>query len=270
MRYLVSPEFSRKLMESSQDILADVRGALERIETRSKEELLSSKRMIPLTLGSDLFAYRIGNVRIFLSFSSDEEGEYALIADMAANETPSISDEVSGRLYPKPDPKRDANLNPKLNSQINPKFNSQINPKFNSQINPKFNSQINPKFNSQINPKFNSQINPKFNSQISPKFNSSLNPKFNWSINARRNRSLATYFIFNLSADAQGYIVTANEHVWLVFDANAQWEKYAVRHPNDGFVVFRPDGEWIEHWESNGRHGWNVFTIDNEWTGFII
>ena len=271
MRVIVAPEFSEKLANMSPDTLVRVKDAFDLVENSTKDELVTDPRMIPLTIGQELFALRAGDSRVFLSFGSDQEGDFVLVFDLAARETGrSVVGDPAQRLHPKRNPKFDQTVNPKFNSQINPRFNSNINPRFNSNINPKFNSTINPRFNSTINPRFNSSLNPRFNSNINPKFNSSLNPKFNWSLNPFQNAGLQTQFVYDVDASAVAFIVIANDLVRLVFDTKATWTSYAVSHPREGFVVFSPDGDWVEHWESNGGEGWNRFDLENEWIGFVL
>jgi len=273
MRYLVSPEFSEKVVLLTPASISEIAIALKQMESSTLPELISRGSVSSLSSPASLFVMRQAGTRIFFSIGHDSHGEYALLVDVAVradHDGVSSHSDFSGLIRPHRDPKTHGRLNPKTNGQINPKFNGKINPKINGKINPKFNGKISPKFNGQINPKFNGRINPKFNGQINPRLNGRINPKINWSINPKGNAVLSSLIIYNIDLTQAGYTVSANDTVLLQFDLKDEWVNFLVAHSMTGFVQFNPDGEWTGHWESNGQDGYNIFDLNNEWVGFAL
>ncbi len=274
MRYLITPEFSEKLALLPSSTFPAVRQTLEIVsQAVSREALLNDPSLLALTDGAGLFVYRIGSVRIFLSFSADAEGEYALIADVATKSRSDFGSNPathSGIAPTRRDPRFEASVNPNRNNVINPNWNNAINPKWNNAINPKWNNAINPNWNNAINPKWNNSINPKWNNAINPKWNNAISPKWNWSLNPVHNPSLNAQFVYDIKVNNQGFIIRANDAVSNVFDMNGEWTKFIVQHVADGFSVFDIYSNYTEHWESNGQNGYNCFTLDNLWIGFVI
>ena len=265
MRFLVAPEFSKKIVAAAAEVRAEVGNFLVWLEGTTENDLISKSSTISQGAQGAIYAYRgSGTTRILYSFGTDREGRYVLLVDALINAAPSISASFAAR-----NPMFDTKVNPKFNTQINPTFNSQLNPMFNSQINPMFNSQINPMFNSQINPMFNSTININFNSSINPNFNSAINPRFNWSISPRTNHLFGGPFLYDLNTNRMAYVVAVNEQVLLVFSMDGDLEKFAVRS-NHGYVVFDRANNWIEHWADDRQGGYLRFDRNNQWIGFVV
>ncbi len=178
----------------------------------------------------EMRVYKIGDLRIFLSFTSDREGNRVLL----------LIDLV---------------LRAALSSYSrDPRYNTQINPRYNTQINPRYNTQINPRYNTQINPRYNTQINPRYNTQINPRYNANFKGYYYYDIN-----SVPLEFI----------ISTNNNNILLFFDFNSEFIRYGIKHNNNGYVIFDVDNDWIGHIESDSQNGFNYFNLENKWIGFI-
>lgn len=243
MRYLVAPALASKIASSS-TLAAALAAFISKIENwKTKDEAVFDQSVSKL-FDSELFTFSAGTNRIFFSFLNDKDGEYILGIDIVGHSS----------AVPK-------------GSALNPYYSK--NPKHNATINPNFNANINPNFNASINPKFNASINPQFNASINPQFNASINPKWNWSLNPFNNLSFDGPFLFDLAINAIGFVVRANETVWLLFNSKLENTGFAVRHASDGFVVFSKDSEWVEHWADNKNGGFLRYDPQNQWLGFV-
>jgi hypothetical protein len=271
MRYLVAPDFSKKVVGSTPAVLNSVGSFLKLVEQSDRTSLVADKRVSSLySEASDIFTCKLEEVWILFTFGSDSKGDYALMLDLILQTSPTdVASAQRPRLFAKRDPRTDSSVNPLINGQISPRFNGQLNPQLNGQINPRFNGQINPQFNGQINPRFNGQVNPRFNGQINPRFNSALNPAFNSAINPLRNTLMGGPFLYDLELNQKGFVVKANDKVSLVFDMSAQHTQTAVAH-SQGFAVFDQNEDWTEYWVDTRKGLYLRFLSDGEWIGFVV
>src|SRR5260370_21211356 len=159
MRYLVSPEFSAKLVALSPGDIQHTSAFLQTVGTSDKTQLLEASGQKSSLLGKGVYVSKVGEMRLYFTFGGDADGEYVLLLDATTKQAKITSRELF------------ATKNPKMNSALNQRFNTAINPRFNTSLNPRFNTSINPKFNTSLNPRFNTSINPKFNTSLNPRFN---------------------------------------------------------------------------------------------------
>jgi len=264
MRYIVTPEFSQKVVSAAQSIRA-VGDFLNFVEGADKERIVAD-RAITMVAVDVLYTYERDGVKIFFSFGNDKNGEYLLAVDIVLIDPNS---NVMGSQPRLKDPNTDSSINPLRNGQLNPNFNGQLNPKFNGTINPIFNGRLNPKFNGAINPKFNGAISYRFNGAINPRFNSAVNPKTNWAINPLKNKVLTGPFLYDLKSQRDGFGVKPNDQVMLLFSLSAEFVGVAVSSDIGGYVVFDLNDNWIGHWVSHPAEGYLRFDTNNEWIGFV-
>ena len=86
MRYIVTPHFSQKLSNSDSTALSSIRRSIDFVSTKSKGDIVNIVEVTPLMTDSGIFVYRHGSVRVFFTFANDAEGEYVLLADLAAKD----------------------------------------------------------------------------------------------------------------------------------------------------------------------------------------
>ncbi|WP_085025312.1 hypothetical protein [Ensifer aridi] len=260
MRYIVTPEFSSKVV-STHESLPSVGSFIKLVAESSKEEIVSD-RHTNIVVEGVLYTYQLDGTKIFFSFGTDDDGEYLLAADVVVLGSPSADIRT---------PNRDRTGNPNLNQSINPRYNTELNPRYNTRVNPLYNTLLNPKYNTQLNPRYNTSINYRYNTSINPKYNTSLDPRRNYSINPLRNKALSGPFSYDLASKNDGFIVKANENVSLIFSTAAELTKTAVQiRSTGGCNVFDLNQNWIEYWVPHPLNGHLRFTPQNDWIGFVI
>jgi len=257
VRYLVSPEFSRKLAALGPVDIRSVSAFLQSIDTYSKTELLEGTRGTVSPLGEGVYVARVGKARVYLTFGNDADGEYALLLDVTTEQARSASPDF----FASKNPKTNAALNPRMNPEINPRTNANLNPRLNANINPRFNANINPRFNASINPRFNASINPRFNASLNPAFNSSINPRTNWAFGGP--------YLYNSNLQQEAYLVRANEDTELMFDLGGNHVGELVRVDDDVRVQFNADNEWQGYVVRANNDVSLRYNMDGEWIGII-
>ena len=269
MRYLATAGFLEKVKALSTETSsqASLQALLHYIGQSQREELASTDSHIKLVAAENgVFIARIGDLRVFLSFGEDKEGEYALLLDLVAK----ASSGTTSTILSSKDPIRNRAINPTFNRAINPTFNRAINPTFNRAINPTFNRAINPTFNRAINPTFNRAINPTFNRAINPTFNRAINPTFNRALNPRFNFAYDGPYEFDVDNKNKGYFVRANETVLIRFDNMGNYLGTAVQRPDGGFNLFDKGSTWTGYLVPNSQGGYLVFDVNGNWNGFVV
>jgi len=271
MKYLVAPEFIKKLANLGPVTITHVAGVIKKIESAKEESILSSLSAYPLSDSKDeIFITEVSDARIFFTFGNDNEGKYLLLLDILEYDPKTIATWLTGKQDIIKNPIYDSNLNPTFNSNINPIWNQQLNPIWNQQINPIWNQQINPIWNQQINPIWNQQINPMWNQQINPVWNHQLNPIFNSDINPRINSNYKGPYIYNLNLHKEGLLVKASDDVVLLFDNNLKKNGIGVKNPIDGYTLFDNGNKWVGQLVQDNQGGYLRYTDKNKWVGIVV
>ena len=254
MRYLVTPNFSKKIADQSNDTIALISAFIKKIEASDKNDILTQgiDGVFPQLITSDIlvFKFKAQNLKIYATFGRYSEGDYLLLLDFTIQrKAPSSYKALSFK-------------NPRTNNLYNPRLNSTINPHLNSTINPRLNSTINPHLNSTINPRLNSMINYRLNSTINPRLNSAINP--------RLNAAFSGPFIYSQDLNQEGFIVRANADVELIFDNILEFKGLAIRANKNVSVLFNEDNDWIGHLVSANEEVRLRYDQNNDWIGIII
>ena len=270
MRYLVTPNFTNKVASQPVVIRQFMPSVLRMIEISDKTKLISDGLfgVPPQVFENDIFVFssQSQDFSIYVTFGSDQYGEYILLMDFTLQQKPLFAKKIT----PYRNPLTNRAYNPKLNRLINPKLNRLINPKLNRLINPKLNRLINPKLNRLINPKLNRLINPKMNRLINPKLNRLINPKMNRLINPRLNSAYSGPSMYSDKLQQEGFMVRANDNVELIFDLNNEFTSICVKTAQNVFVLFDTNNEWIGFLVTANNEVRLKFNTDNEWTGIAV
>ncbi|SFG69586.1 hypothetical protein SAMN04488020_103217 [Palleronia marisminoris] len=260
MRYVATPEFSEKVSTLDSEELQSLASVLERLKDGSRSAL--EKELTSLSgLEGNLHVIKQGDLRVFLSFGSNKDGEYALLVDLAVRQNSRTGHSAAGFRAVSP------NLDPRKNRMINPRQNSIIDPKRNMMIDPNRNMIIDPRRNTMIDPRRNMMIDPNRNMMIDPLRNSMLDPNKNSLINPARNSAWNGAFLYNLDARPEGFFVRAGEKVSLQFDPDANFVGFCVP-AGDNFNMFNPNGRWVAFFAKSGANGYNQFDTSCNWIGF--
>jgi hypothetical protein len=230
MRFLVSPQFSKKLIALNPVDRERVSAFLRIVEASDKTQLLRNRSFAATLLGKDVYVAKSGNTGLYFTLGNDAEGDYVLLLDATTEQTISRS----GSLFATKDPRTNSSLNPAVNSALNPRFNSRLNPRFNSSINPLFNSTLNPRFNSSINPRMNTAFGGPY------MYSTDLQQE-GYVVRANDDVDL----LFDLSGNHIGELVRVNDGMKLQFDTVSEWNGYLIQANDDVALRYTPDGEWI-------------------------
>ena len=82
MKYLVTPEFSKKAVGLKSIFLPEMNKVFSIITKSTKDELLATRDLKINLLGSNVYVIAEVDLRIYFSFGSDEEGDYILLLDV--------------------------------------------------------------------------------------------------------------------------------------------------------------------------------------------
>lgn len=266
MRYAAAKEFTAKLpaLAARSGVREHVQKLIARIEDSHKGDLLSVNRELS-ALSAGIYVLRSGPVRLFFSIGKDDQGDYALLLDIAM-----VADQPN-RVISAKDPRTNHSLNPKFNHSFNPLYNHSVNPMYNHSINPNYNHSINPNYNHSINPRFNTSLNPRYNTSLNPRFNASLNPRFNRTLNPRFNPAYDGPFIFDLEGEMLGYLVRANDRVQLKFTLDGEFQGVAVETSKASTVnLFTEDGSWSGYLVSAGSDRLLGFSPGGDWQQYVL
>ncbi|MBB4568262.1 hypothetical protein [Rhizobium leucaenae] len=92
------------------------------------------------------------------------------------------------------------------------------------------------------------------------------NPRLNSSINPTRNSYLRGPFLYTAQERKSGFLVRANEIVYLILNMDAVLKVFAVKNAIDGYATFDLQERWVRH----PQNGYLCFHVNDDWTGFII
>lgn len=267
MRVLSLPEFSAKVKQLPHSDLRVLSEVVNYLETENKASLFGHAIRYPIqSLGGQMFVLRATTWRLFLTFRSDQQGEYLLLLDFMqyGSHYPKIT------AYQRRDPQFDGSINPTINGNINPLINGSLNPLINGNLNPFINGSLNPYINGSLNPLINGDINPLINGSINPLINGNINPNINGSINPSINSSYEGPFIYDLGLMKQGYLVKANEVVYIAFLMNNEMDGICVRNSVQGLTRFDRNNGWVGHFIPDQQGGYLVYDKNNNWIGIAV
>jgi len=262
MRYYPTREFNTKLtlLETSQ--LSNIRSLIQWIEDKDQEIVLRNSSL----LGSEVYVIKSDDINIYFVISSDKEGDYLLLLDIAFLSKRVMQEEFIAAK----DPRKNRSLNPAFNRGINPAYNRSINPAYNRSINPAYNRSINPAYNRSINPAYNRSINPAYNRSINPAYNHSINPAYNHSINPAYNRGFGGPFIYSKDLEQIGYVIQAKDQVKLLFDMSSKFNRIGVQSSSDIVITFDKNNKWDGYWIPAANGIYLLYSDQGTWTGMVI
>lgn len=265
MRYLATPKFVQALKAApvQMGVRTSVQRLLDQIERSDRNELQKSQGALLAGADEGVFVLRADSARLFYSIGNDQQGDYALLLDLAVASHTSYG--LPGRSV-----LIDPTKNPTYNTAINPTYNTQLNPIYNTSINPTYNTRLNPIHNPSLNPVYNTRINPTYNTAINPTFNTSLNPRYNTTLNPKFNPSYDGPYIFDKALHRTGYVVRATEAVLLLFDEEGTFTGIGVHNEVDGFTVFDDKNKWTEYWVPDRQGGFLRFSTSAAWVGIVV
>jgi hypothetical protein len=264
MRYLATSDFLDKVKTLATQALAkhELQKLLDTIQAADKIEIVS----IGTLLNDEVYVVAHGSLRLFLSFGSDESGEYALLLDIASQRpTPAPAQPIPNR-----NPAHNLTINPNYNTALNPNYNTALNPNYNTKLNPNYNTTLNPNYNTTLNPNYNTTLNPNYNTTLNPNYNTALNPNYNRTLNPNYNAAHDGPFFYALDARRIGFCVRVNERVLLRFDNNAKYVGTAIARGDGGFNVHDTNGKWLSYLVPSGQGGFLEFDTSGKWIGFFF
>ena len=207
MKTLITPELKEKASILSQHSLKLLGRIIDHFESSSKDNILEESTLYNLLPIGDIYVASAENIQIYLTFGTNDEGEYALLMDIAETQKAPIQQNY----FAQKNPISNHSLNPIYNHSINPVYNHSLNPIYNHSINPIYNHSINPIYNHSINPIYNHSINPIYTITLLTQFtNHSINPIYNHSINPIYNRGFARAVFIYKQSSKEGFLVNAN------------------------------------------------------------
>lgn len=264
MRSLVTPTFSEKATSAGAAVLEAAGKALSRIEVMTKEELLSSAELV-LDGTPSIYALKDKNYRVLFTFGTDDQGEYALLADLVVH-----GGGEGLRPLGANNPRTNMLVDPSRNMMIDPTRNMMIDPRRNMMVDPHRNMMIDPRRNMMIDPKRNMMLDVRRNMMIDPARNFSIDPKRNWQINPTQNSVWDGPLLFDLQNNASGFVVRATEQVALLFNQRSEFVSAIIRANDKNWNLFDRDGSWTGFLVHNGAEGFNQFDVQNRWIGFLV
>ena len=268
MRYIVAPEFSSKLSTLTPDGITAISAIVKYIESNTKEAILGGEAGIEVRdLGKQIYNIKYLDYRMYITFGSDEEGEYILLLDMAQETTKTASHR---QYFSVKDPRSNTMLNPNSNMTIDPRRNMTIDPSRNMTIDPNRNMMIDPRRNMMIDPNRNMMIDPHRNMMIDPRRNMMIDPNRNTMIDPRRNRFYGGPYSYSTDLNQTGFLVRANEKVTLFFDMSANFIEFGVVTDQGNTNIFDINRSWVGFLVNTDKEVQLRFDTRNRWLGFIV
>ncbi len=267
MKYLTNPEFNKKLRALNDFELIQVGNVVNYLQNTDKELIYQNATLLA---EEDEDVYSVGSkeARVYFTMGSDDTGEYLLLLDFTVQSK--IRAQKQKEFFALKDPKRNKSLNPIYNHRINPIYTHSINPIYNHRINPIYNHRINPIYNHRINPIYNHRINPIYNHRINPIYNHSINPIYNHSINPIYNRSFGGPFIYSKDLTQEGYMVQANDKVYLLFNMSAKWIGIGVQHSSGVIIIFDTKNKNTGYLIPTPEKVYLRFGAGAKWAGIVV
>ena len=268
MRYIVAPEFSSKLSTLTPEGIDAVSAIVKYIESNSKEVILSGNaEIIVRDLGKDIYNIKHSNYRMYITFGSDEEGEYILLLDITLETNVTSSHQ---QYFSPKNPRTNVLLNPNSNVTIDPRRNMMIDPNRNMTIDPTRNMMIDPRRNMMIDPSRNMMIDPSRNMMIDPRRNMMIDPNRNTMIDPRRNKFYGGPYSYSTDLNQNGFLVRANDNVTLFFDMSARFNEFGVVTEQGNTNIFDVNNNWVGFLVNTDNEIQLRFDTRNGWIGFIV
>jgi len=268
MRYLVTPEFNNKLTSLSQEGLSVISSITNFVRSRDKNSILvGSKEHDVRLLGKEIYTIKTNDYRVYVSFGSDQDGEYMLFLDIAVETAKSTS---YRQFFAVKNPVSNFLLDPNRNQSIDPRRNMTIDPNRNMMIDPHRNMMIDPRRNMMIDPNRNMMIDPHRNMMIDPRRNMMIDPNRNMMINPRRNTYYGGPYVYTTNLQQIGFLVSSNEKVTLIFDMTARFIGFGVKTEQGNVNLFNTNNEWIGFLVTANDEVRLRFDLHNNWTGIIV
>lgn len=268
MRYLVTPEFNNKLSSLAPEGLATISAIVKFIENNDKDSIIAGTSNFDIrSLGEEIYAIKYDNHRVYVSFGTDEKGEYLLLLDVALETTTA---KPYQDFFTTKNPRSNRLLDPNSNQLIDPRRNMMVDPRRNMMIDPHRNMLIDPRRNMMIDPRRNMMIDPRRNMMIDPRRNMMIDPRRNMMIDPRRNRYYDGPHVYTTNLEQIGFVVRANESVMLIFDMSARFIEFSVKTEQGNMNIFDTDNNWIGFLVPTERKVYLKFNTNNEWIGLIV
>lgn len=261
MRFIATPEFLKTLSSMEKGSINNISATIKYIEDSDKNEITSKAT----TTEGSIYILRTGPFRIFFAFGNDPQGEYLLLLDIIQYAPHSYGTSLGAR-----DPRTNLILNPNSNTSINPMVNTSLNPLINTSLNPFINTSLNPYINTSLNPLINTSLNHLINTSLNPLINTSLNPIINTSINPFINPNYAGPYIYDLGMKRTGYLVKANDRIFLIFNSPADFSGICVKNSSNGYTLFNKSNQWIGYLIFNRQDGYLYYDQNNKWIGIVV
>jgi len=244
MRFLVTPDFNEKLALLNLDDMAAILEITKFVDGTEKDRLYEGAPGIEVRpLGDDIITIRRGEIRAYVSLSTDEEGEHLLLLDISVERS---------------------------HADIGANFFATKDPRTNRKINPNQNTMINPRHNMRVDPKRNFTIDPNRNFTIDPRRNFTIDPNRNVTIDPRRNSYYGGPYVYSTELSQEGFVVRANDKVSLIFDISAKFVKFIVENKKSGANIFNTSGRWVEFLVDTDDDVRLRFDTSGEWIGIIV
>ena len=268
MRFLVAPEFTNKLASLTKEEIHGISKIVNHIKESEKTQIITKNNHFnPRQLTNEIFIFDANEYKIYASFGSDNEGEYVLLLDIAAENNKQVPNKD---FFSTNDPRTNPNINPDRNPNIDPRRNMMIDPHRNMMIDPQRNMMIDPRRNMMIDPNRNMMIDPRRNMMIDPRRNMMIDPNRNTLIDPRRNRSYGGPFLYDTKLNQIGFLVRANEQVSLIFNKESIFEGISVSTPQGNRNTFNQHNIYTEFWAPTSTDLLNRFDLNGNWIGVVI
>ena len=244
MRYLVTPEFNNKLTSLSPEGLSVISSIANFVRSRDKNSILTgSKEYDVRLLGKEIYTIKNNDYRVYVSFGSDQDGEYMLFLDIAVETA-------------KATPYR--------------QFFAIKNPVSNFLLDPDRNQLIDPRRNMMIDPNRNMMIDPHRNMMTDPRRNMMIDPNRNMMIDPRRNTYYGGPYVYTTNLQQIGFLISSNEQVTLIFDMTARFIGFGVKAEQGNVNLFNTNNEWIGFLVTANDEVRLRFDLRNEWIGIVV
>ena len=268
MRFLVTPDFNEKLALLNVDDLAAILEITKFVDGTEKDRLYEGAPGIEVrSLGDDILTIRRGEIRAYVSLSTDEDGEHLLLLDISVERSHA---DIGVNFFATKDPRTNSKVNPNQNTMINPRHNMLVDPKRNITIDPNRNITIDPRRNITIDPNRNITIDPNRNITIDPRRNITIDPNRNITIDPRRNSYYGGPYVYSTELSQEGFVVRANDKVSLIFDISARFVQFIVENKKSGANIFNTSGRWVEFLVDTDADVRLRFDTSGEWLGIIV
>ncbi|MCF6156937.1 MAG: hypothetical protein E3K36_17250 [Candidatus Brocadia sp.] len=215
MRYHVTPEFNSKLASIDPQGLVIISAIVNFIKNNDKDSLLGATAPFQVRLlGQNIYTIKSHNYRIYLSFGTDNNGDYLLFLDIAIETTKAMQYKSFFAIK-----------NPRTNYTYDPNRNYLIDPRRNMMIDPNRNMMIDPRRNKFYGGPY---VYTKDLEQIG------------FVVRANENVIL----IFDQSAHFVDFGVKAEHGNINIFSVNGSWNGFLVPTQQEVYLRFNTMNQW--------------------------